>query len=158
MSSNPDSIQTILQKKFLDFALIELVSRHRESFQPLWTIDSWAKFLIWAALNCELSGERESLDLFAESLGPALTSRMRRLFFERTLESLSLKLMADPAELQVLVIHLDGGLKINYSDTEKALNQVGLIERVVMDTTFWQPIEAGLAIPWRSSDVKSNSE
>ena len=34
---------------------------------------------------------------FADALGPT-TGRMRRLFFERELEDLDLKVMADPAE------------------------------------------------------------
>ena len=48
-----------LQATLFDFAIGELVRQHRESFQPLWSADSWAKLLIWLALNCGCSGERE---------------------------------------------------------------------------------------------------
>ena len=82
MSFMDKTQQTAIQAKAFDFALTDLVRRHRESFQPLWTVDSWVKFMIWMTLNCGLSGERETLELFAESLGSVLTSRMRKLFFE----------------------------------------------------------------------------
>ena len=65
--SHPDPDQ--LQGTLVDFALMELIRQHRESFQPLWTVDSWAKLLIWLALNCGLSGERDSLEQFAKALG-----------------------------------------------------------------------------------------
>ena len=61
MSAMDDSQAILFQGKLVDFALAELVRQHRDSFQPLWTVDSWAKLLIWMALNCGLSGERESL-------------------------------------------------------------------------------------------------
>ncbi len=35
---------------------MELIYSKRDSFKPLWSVDSWVKFLIWAALNCGLSG------------------------------------------------------------------------------------------------------
>ena len=76
--------ETRLQAKVFDFALAELVLEHRTSFDPLWTVDSWVKFLIWMALNCGLSGEKDSLEFFANALGAPLSSRMRRIFFERT--------------------------------------------------------------------------
>ncbi|MEI8251755.1 MAG: protein phosphatase, partial [Synechococcus sp. ELA057] len=41
-----------LQATLVDFALRELVRNHRTSFAPLWTPESWAKLLIWLALNC----------------------------------------------------------------------------------------------------------
>ena len=81
-----NTIDSNIQAKMFDFAISELVRNQRETFEPIWTVDSWAKFLIWRALNCGLSGERKSLELFAESLGPQLTIRMRRIFFERTLK------------------------------------------------------------------------
>ena len=85
------SHQTNIQAKFFDFALVELVHKHRDSFQPLWTVDSWVKFLIWLTLNCGLSGERESIELFVEALGARLTSRMRKVFFERHVDDLALQ-------------------------------------------------------------------
>lgn len=75
------SQQIQIQAKVFDFALVELVLKHRDSFQPLWTLDSWVKFLIWMTLNCGLSGDRESIELFTEALGSRLCSRMRRIFF-----------------------------------------------------------------------------
>ncbi|MED5469940.1 MAG: protein phosphatase, partial [Cyanobacteriota bacterium] len=44
-----DSQAILFQGKLVDFALAELVRQHRDSFQPLWTVDSWAKLLIWMA-------------------------------------------------------------------------------------------------------------
>ena len=54
MSAMDQSQQTFIQAKIFDFALIELVQSHRDSFQPLWTVDSWVKFQIWMALNLSL--------------------------------------------------------------------------------------------------------
>ena len=112
MSFMDKTQQIAIQSKAFDFALTDLVIRHRESFQPLWTVDSWVKFMIWMALNCGLSGERETLKLFADSLGAALTSRMRKLFFERNLETFSLCVMADPAETIVLLLPFNGEVQI----------------------------------------------
>ena len=41
-------------------------------------------------------------------MGSPLTSRMRKIFFERALEDLSLHVMADPADAQVLIMPMDG--------------------------------------------------
>lgn len=76
--SRPDPEQ--LQGTLVDFALLELIRQHRESFQPLWSVDSWAKLMIWLSLNCGLSGERDSLEHFAVALGERITSRLRRTF------------------------------------------------------------------------------
>ena len=65
--SLPDSDQ--LQGTLVDFALVELIRQHRLSFQPLWTVDSWAKLMIWLALNCGLSSDKENFEHFAQSLG-----------------------------------------------------------------------------------------
>jgi hypothetical protein len=48
----PDPVPQALQAALVDFAIGELVRQHRESFGPLWTVESWAKLLIWLALNC----------------------------------------------------------------------------------------------------------
>ena len=101
--SRPDPEQ--LQGTLVDFALLELIRQHRESFQPLWSVDSWAKLMIWLSLNCGLSGERDSLEHFAAALGERITSRLRRTFFERELADLELQVPADPAEQQVLLAH-----------------------------------------------------
>ncbi len=142
-------IQTRIQAKVFEFALLEMVHQQRNTFQPLWTVESWAKFLIWMALNCGLAGDRESLELFADALGPGLTTRMRRLFFERTIETFSLRLMADPAEANVLVLPASGATFVNHEDVDEALTQVGLNEKVDLDRNSWQLMDALVVIPWR---------
>jgi hypothetical protein len=139
-----------LQGTLVDFALAELIRQHRESFQPLWTVDSWAKLLIWLALNCGLSGERDALEQFAEALGSRLTSRLRRLFFERDLTDLELQVLADPAEQQVLVLSLapQDPAVLSPERLEQALKRVGLESRVTSDQTRWQTLDAVVAIPW----------
>ena len=139
-----------LQAKVFDFAVMELVREHRDSFQPLWTVDSWVKFLIWMTLNCGLSGERDNLERFAEALGIRLTSRMRRIFFERSVDSLSLKVMADPAEDKVLVMPLRSASEVTREDAQQLLAEVGLLERIVQDTSFWEELDSVIAIPWDS--------
>ncbi len=146
------SQQTQIQAKIFDFALIELVRRHRDSFQPLWTLDSWVKFLIWLTLNCGLSGERKSIDLFVEALGSGLTTRMRRIFFERNVDSLALQLMADPADSNVLVMPIRGALSVSYDQAEQLLDEVGLRERVVREKSLWQELDGLIAIPWQAID------
>ncbi len=140
--------QANIQANVLNFALFELVRQHRESFQPLWTVDSWAKFLIWLSLNCGLSGEKESLELFAESLGSSLTLRMRRIFFERVLDSPAIQMIADPAELNVLVMPSSTS-SMTLDQVEKAFEQVGLLERVQIDKSLWQELDAVIAVPWQ---------
>jgi hypothetical protein len=141
-----------LQATLFDFAISELVRQHRESFPPLWTPESWAKLLIWLALNCGCATDPGSLEAFAAALGPALTGRMRRIFFERDLEDLGLQLMADPAEQQVLLLPIDGvgGPALAMERLAQALEQVGLAERVVAERERWQVLDALVAIPWRA--------
>ena len=140
---------TRIQATLFDFAIAELVRQHRDSFQPLWTSESWAKLLIWLALNCGCSGEREGLEAFATSLGPVITARMRRLFFERELDDLALQVMADPAEQQVLVLPM--GQTLGAMDPQavaQALERVGLVDRITADSSAWQQLDAVVAIPW----------
>ena len=144
-----NSQQANIQADVLNFALFELVRQHRESFQPLWTVDSWAKFLIWLSLSCGMSGEKESLELFAQSLGNSLTLKMRRIFFERTLDSPEIQMMADPAEMNVLVMPR-GDSSLTLDQVEQALEQVGLLERVQSDQSIWQELDALVAVPWQS--------
>ena len=148
--SRPDSEQ--LQGTLVDFALLELIRHHRESFQPLWTVDSWAKLMIWLALNCGLSGERESLEHFAAAIGERIISRLRRTFFERELADLELQVLADPAEQQVLLLSQapqdPSVLKPDRLAT--ALERVGLTPMVVLDRSRWQQLEAVVAIPWNN--------
>jgi hypothetical protein len=142
---------TALQATLVDFALTELVRQHRDSFPPLWTSESWAKLLIWLALNCGCSSETAALEAFAAALGPALTRRLRRVYFERELNDLNLQLMADPAEQQVLALPLDPLASPGRPDLDQvalALQQVGLADRLVTDRDRWQALEGLWALPW----------
>ena len=76
---SPDPLA--LQATLVDFALAELVRQHRESFEPLWSQESWAKLLIWLALNCGCSGDEAGLKTFAEAIGTMQMGRLRRVFF-----------------------------------------------------------------------------
>jgi hypothetical protein len=143
----PDAAR--LQATLVDFALADLVRRHRESFQPLWSRDSWAKLLIWLALNCGCAGDEAGLRRFAEAAGPLLSSRLRRVFFERELEDLGIRLLADPAEQQVLVLPLQpGAADPGVDQAAVALARVGLAEQVVADRSRWSSLEQMVAIPW----------
>ena len=148
MSAMEKSQQTRIQAKLFDFALLELVRQNRSTFQPLWTVESWVKFLIWMTLNCGLSGEKESIEIFTESLGYRLTSRMRRIFFQRTVESLSLQLMADPVDSKILVMPISGSHLVTVEKAEQLLDNVGLISKVEPDKGFWEELDAVIAIPW----------
>ena len=152
MSSIHDRTEITIQAKAFDFAIAELVLAHRDRFQPLWTVDSWVKFLIWMALNCGLSGEKESIELFVDALGSRLSTRMRKIFFERNVEELGLQLIADPAELNVLVMPLSGSLSVNIDQAEQVLDHVGLLERIELDKRFWQTLDGVIAIPWKPLD------
>ena len=146
--------RTSIQAKAFEFALLELIYSKRDSFQPLWSVDSWVKFLIWLSLNCGLSGEKESLELFAKAMGSSLTIRMRKIFFERVLEDKLLRVMADPAEEQVLIIPLSPGKKINNNDVVQALKMVRLSDKVSLDSSIWERHESIFSIPWNSkSDI-----
>jgi hypothetical protein len=145
----PSGGAAALQAGLFDFALGELVRQHRESFPPLWTTESWAKLMIWLALNSGCSGDREALEGFAAALGPMVCGRMRRLFFERERAELNLKLMADPAETQVLAWPLEpGGQPLDLEAVAAALEAVGLKEQVV-GPEHWQVLEDLVALPWR---------
>ncbi|WP_320666739.1 protein phosphatase [Prochlorococcus sp. MIT 1307] len=146
------SQQADIQAKLFDFALDELVLQQRDSFKPLWTLDSWVKFLIWMTLNVGLSGERGSIEQFVEALGSPLTARMRRIFFERVAYNFSLKVMADPSESRVLVMPINS-CSITLEQAEQLLDQLGLIERVELDQTCWEELDAVIAIPWKSIET-----
>jgi hypothetical protein len=137
-----------LQASLVNFALAELVRQHRQSFQPLWTAESWTKLLIWLALNCGCSGDEASLKRFAEALGPAAWVRLRRVYFEREFEDLQLQVMADPAEAQVLMLPLGGdGAVLTSERIGLALERVGLSGRVVLDQEQWGRLERAVVIP-----------
>ncbi|QBE70327.1 hypothetical protein SynWH8101_2761 [Synechococcus sp. WH 8101] len=146
--SRPTEAQ--LQATLVDFALLELIRRNRDSFEPLWTADSWAKLLIWLALNCGLSGERDALEDFAAALGPRLTGRLRRVFFERDLTDLELQVLADPAEQQVLILSLapQDSSVLEQERLVVALERIGLLDQVTPDRERWQRLDAVVAIPW----------
>ena len=145
--------RTSIQAKAFEFALLELIYSKRDSFQPLWSIDSWVKFLIWLSLNCGLSGEKESLELFARAMGSPLTRRMRKIFFERVLEDLSLHVIADPAETQVFIMPIALDKKINDNDVVQALKMIGLSDKVFLSSAAWERHDSIVSIPW---NVKSD--
>ncbi len=146
--------RTSIQAKAFDFALLELIHSKRESFQPLWSIDSWVKFLIWLCLNCGLSGEKDSLELFAKAMGTPLTRRMRKIFFERIFEDLSLHVMADPAEEQVLIMPLSLDKRINNNDVTQALKMASLSDKVSLTTSAWERHDSIVSLPWKiKSDI-----
>ena len=144
--------QTAIQAKVFEFALNELVRNNRSSFEPLWTIDSWVKFLIWMTLNCGFSGEKESLELFARAMGEPLTRKMRKIFFERNLEDLSLYVMADPAESNVIVMPSSIETEISKSDASTALKTIGLSEGVLKDQSHWELHGSVISIPRKCSE------
>ena len=150
--SLPDPDQ--LQGTLVDFALLELIRQHRISFQPLWTVDGWAKLMIWLALNCGLSGDTESLEHFATSLGETITTRMRRTFFERELADLELHVLADPADMEVLLLSQapQDPLVLAPERLTRALKRVDLLEHVTADQSQWQALDGIVAIPWKRSD------
>jgi hypothetical protein len=144
-----------LRANLNDFALAELVRQHRTSFAPTWTIESWAKLLIWLALNSGCAGDTASLEAFAAALGPERSARLRRLFFSREFEASGLRLLADPAEGQVLLegaLAADGNPAASESDlapVAAALDAVGLTDLVVSDRKRWQRRDGVVVIPFR---------
>ncbi|MEB3331099.1 MAG: protein phosphatase [Synechococcaceae cyanobacterium] len=139
-----------LQATLFDFAIAELVRQHRASFEPLWSAESWAKLLIWLSLNCGCSGDEAGLRAFAAALGPVLSSRMRRVFFERELLDLDLQVLADPAEQQVLVLPIAPGEgALDPEPVAAALERIGLAASVCADRSRWQRLDGLVAIPWR---------
>ena len=138
---------TGLQATLFDFAIGELVRQHRESFQPLWSVDSWVKLLIWLSLNCGCAGDEAGMACFVEALGPTVTTRMRRVFFERELEDLDLQVMADPAEQQVLVLPMGPGVPLDLDRAAAVIERVQLANQVVADRGRWQALDAVVAIP-----------
>ena len=150
--SLPDPDQ--LQGTLVDFALLELIRQHRLSFQPLWTVDSWAKLMIWLALNCGLPSDTESFEHFAHSLGERITTRMRRTFFERELGDLELHVLADPADAQVLLLSQapQDPSVLALERLTRALERVDLLEHVTADQRQWQALDGVVAIPWKRSE------
>ena len=150
-----DNDKSLLQSKVFEFAFSELVRNHRTSFLPIWTVDSWVKFLIWMALNCGLSGDKESIALFIESLGSHLSRRMRRIFFERLCEEQNIHLMADPAELKVLLLPINPKESLTLINGEAALKNAGLIDKVLKDKSLWETHDGIISIPWNNVETCS---
>ena len=146
-SSATPSESLSLQATLFDFAIGELVRQHRESFQPIWTASSWVKLLIWLSLNCGCSGDEEGMKRFVAALGPTVTGRMRRVFFERELEDLDLQVMADPAENQVLVLPMGPAVPLDLERAATAVERVSLEGHVALPER-WQLLDAVVAIPW----------
>ena len=147
-SSAPSPSAATLRRNLEDFALAELVRQHRGSFAPLWTIESWAKLLIWLALNSGCSGDTASLEAFAAALGPERSARLRQLFFSRDGEAVGLDLQADPAQAVALLRVPPGGRLPDPEAIAALLEQVGLAPRLVRDRGRWQEREGGLVIPF----------
>ncbi|MCX5951655.1 MAG: protein phosphatase [Cyanobacteria bacterium] len=139
-----------LQAGLFRFAIEALVRQHRTSFPPLWTAESWAKLLIWLALNSGSGADGAALQQFADALGTPLALRLRRLFFERELEDLNLLIKADPAEPQVLVLPLDPlrNAEVSLGLAAEGLQRTGLEPLVVADRLAWQVAQGLVAIPW----------
>jgi len=146
---SPDTLRVNLG----DFALAELVRQHRTSFAPPWSIESWAKLLIWLALNSGCSGDTASLEAFATCLGPERSARLRRLFYSREFEASGLRLLADPAEGQVLVegalFAAGDGSESDLEPVAAALDATGLTALVVPDRQRWQRRHGVVVIPFR---------
>ncbi len=151
MTAMDSADATGLQATLFDFAIAELVRQHRDSFQPAWTVESWVKLLIWLSLNCGCRGDETGMTSFADALGPTLTGRMRRLFFERELEDLDLKVMADPAEQQVLILPMGPGVPLDRSRACSVIERVGLMADVVTDQDRWQELDAVVVVPRRET-------
>ena len=153
MVSMDSADSTGLQATLFDFAIAELVRQHRESFQPLWSVDSWVKLLIWLSLNCGSTGDEAGMTRFVDALGPPLTTRMRRVFFERELEDLDLQVMADPAEQQVLVLPMGPGIPLDLDRAATVIERVQLTDHLVVDRSRWQLLDAVVAIPRKAADA-----
>jgi hypothetical protein len=148
-SPAPTVAASTLQARLFTFAIDELVRQHRSSFQPLWTAESWAKLLIWLALNCGCSGEREDLEAFAAALGPRHTPRLRQLFFSRELEELGLRLLADPVDAEALALADDPQTPIDRQGLRQALERQGLLP-LLADPEQWLAADNGaMRLPWR---------
>jgi hypothetical protein len=112
-------------------------------------VDSWAKLLIWLALSSGCPTDQAALAGFAAGLGPPLSQCLRQVFFSRDLEDLNLRLLADPAEEQVLALPLDtlaGGPEP--ASVHEALERVGL-SGLLAPPEQWHHHEALIALPWR---------
>lgn len=138
-----------LRARLVDLALDDLVRTRRTAFSPLWTVESWAKFQIWLALRCGSGPDREALEAFAAALGDPLSARMRQLFFSREEIDAGLRLLADPAQAEVLLLAIDAADTAPDPDRAAAcFARQGLSARVDPDPAHWQVHQGVLAVPW----------
>jgi hypothetical protein len=79
---------------------------------------------------------------------------MRKIFFERNLEDLALHVMADPAEMQVLIMPLEVDRRINDKDVVQALQTIGLSEKVSLSSAGWERHDTIVSIPWKVESGK----
>jgi len=66
---------------------------------------------------------------------------------------LSLHVMADPAEAQVLIMPIALDKRINDNDVVQALERIGLSEKVSLSSATWERHDSIVSIPW---NVKSD--
>jgi len=138
-----------LRARLVDLALDDLVRARRTAFAPLWSVESWAKFLIWLALRCGSGPDREALEAFATALGEPLSARLRQQFFSREEIDQGLRLLADPAQPEVLLLAIDAA--DTAPDHERAaacFRCHGLSDRIVPDPSHWHERQGLLAVPW----------
>ena len=137
------------QAKLFEFAYYELIMNNRDMFQPLWTVDSWVKFLIWLSLSCGFSGDEKSLGNFILSLGDPLTKRMRQIFFERRFDESNLHIIADPCDKEVFVMSIDNENKtsLSFDKVLKVLEQIKLDKEIIRDNNFWSSQDGVIRIP-----------
>lgn len=138
-----------LRARLVDLALDDLVRARRTAFAPLWSVESWAKFLIWLALRCGSGPDRKGLEAFATALGEPLSARLRQQFFSREEIDQGLRLLADPAQPEVLLLAIDAA--DTAPDHERAaacFRRHGLSDRIDPDPSHWHERQGLLAVPW----------
>ena len=138
-----------LRARLVDLALDDLVRSRRTAFSPLWTVESWAKLLIWMALRCGSGPDREALEAFAAALDEPLSARLRQLFFSREDIDEGLRLLADPAQPEVLLLAIDAADTPPDPDRAAAcFRRHGLSDRLDPDPSHWHRRPGLLAVPW----------
>jgi hypothetical protein len=138
-----------LRARLVDLALDDLVRSRRTAFSPLWTVESWAKLLIWMALRCGSGPDREALEAFAAALDEPLSARLRQLFFSREDIDEGLRLLADPAQPEVLLLAIDAADTPPDADRAAAcFRRHGLSDRLDPDPAHWHERPGLLAVPW----------
>ena len=138
-----------LRARLVDLALDDLVRSRRTAFSPLWSVESWAKLLIWMALRCGSGPDREALEAFAAALDEPLSARLRQLFFSREDIDEGLRLLADPAQPEVLLLAIDAADTPPDADRAAAcFRRHGLSDRLDPDPAHWHERPGLLAVPW----------